>query len=236
MQELIEFIQKFKEGLTEQEICKHFKNIEKKELAIMLNELLHSNQIEITKIDNHLRYKYIEDNIVSNEDAILKLLKESGPKGMWLRDIKLKTNLPHNLLLKLLRNLEAFRKIKSINSVKNNKKIYMLFDVTPSDDVSGGIWFNNNDVDLIFVNKLMNIIYQYCDIKEEDYILPTINSLPRVQDVMQFLETSGISEVKLTIEDVNMLIDCLVYDGKIQKYHLENGIAIKCLRHNFYSR
>lgn len=236
MQEILDFLESLEDGATEQQLSMHFKKLKRIELVTILNSLVNSDRIEVIKSNDNVFYKNVVCKTISHEDMILDILKQSGSKGLSLREIKMKTTISHTLLLKLLKNFEASRKIKSIKSVKNNRKIYMLYDVKPSDDISGGIWFSNNDVDLEFVQKLMSIILKFCYVKEEEYALPTINSLFKTSDVKEFIENSGISEVNLTINDINMLIDALVYDGKIEKYEIENGTALRCLNDNYLTR
>ena len=62
----------------------------------------------------------------------------------------------------------------------------------PDEDVSDGVRLNNNNVDLVFVGKLMEVIYEY--IKKGLKI-----SHWRLR---KFIAASGISEVELTIEDM----------------------------------
>lgn len=233
MNNITEFLGGFEDGATEDQLCDNFPKLKKIELATALNTLLQSNQIEVVTIDGRIRYKAVQNRTADYEVMILSLLGQTGSTGMWLRDIKTKTNIPHNLILKILRNLEAARKIKSLKSVKNNRKMYMLYNVKPNDDVTGGVWFSNNDVDLIFVNRLMDIIYHYCQRKEEAYALQRMDCLTRLTDLKEFIANSKISEVELSVNDLNTLVDCLVYDGRMECYTLDDGIALRTLRSEY---
>ncbi|ELA41426.1 uncharacterized protein VICG_01531 [Vittaforma corneae ATCC 50505] len=51
--------------------------------------------------------------------------------------------------------------------------------------------------------------------------------------VREFISTSGISEVVLTVEDVNTLIDCLVYDGKIERIEVGGDVALRALKDEY---
>lgn len=218
------------DGASEEELCQKFGTLSKSELASSLNALLRSNQIEVVKTSEKMYYKAIRNRTMDYEGMILALLGQIGSNGMWLRDIKVKTNIPHNLILKILRNLEMTRKIKSIKSVKNNRKMYMLYDMQPDEEVTGGVWFSNNDVDLVFVNRLMDIIYQYCLKNEDAYSMPRMDSLVRISDLKQFITSSGISEVEMSMNDLNTLIDCLVYDGRMEKHTVDDKIILRSLK------
>lgn len=230
---MLEFIRKNENGATEQMLCSNFAILNKSEIASTLNTLLQQNLIEIVKDGNTLYYKLIENKNVGYEALIVNLIGQSGSSGLWLKDIKSKTNIPHNLVLKILKVLEDTRKIKSIKSVKNNRKTYVLYDIKPDEDVSGGVWFSNNDVDLVFVNKLMDVILQFVTKPEGPYILNKISNLVRLKSIKEFIGKSGISEVELSMEDINTLVDGLVYDGKIEKIETDDGIALRALSENY---
>jgi DNA-directed RNA polymerase III subunit RPC6 len=68
-----------------------------------------------------------------DEKLIYTLIKESGNKGIWIRDISTKTNVRSVALNKALKSLETKRLIKSVQSVgaASKKKVYMLFDLEP---------------------------------------------------------------------------------------------------------
>lgn len=229
MGDVLEFLSGFDDGATEEQLCRHFHKLKKVEIAAILNGLLQSNQIELVNTGGKIYYKAVQNRTADYEAMILALLGQTGANGMWLRDIKTKTNIPHNLILKILRNLELGRKIKSVKAVKNNRKMYMLYDIKPDEEVTGGVWFNNNDVDLVFVNRLMDIIHQYCRRKEEAYALNKIDSLVKLSEVRDFIADSGISEVELGQNDLNTLIECLVFDGRMETFAVEDGVALRPL-------
>ncbi|ELA41440.1 uncharacterized protein VICG_01545 [Vittaforma corneae ATCC 50505] len=233
MSEMLEFISASENGVTEDMLCKRFPNIKKADMAVILNSFLQQNQIEVQRSGTTLLYKCIQSRNSSYEALVLNLIAQSGSSGLWLKDIKNKTNIPHNLILKILRVLEETRRIKSIKSVKNNRKIYVLFDIKPDEDISGGVWFSNNDVDLVFVNKLMEIIYQYVRKPEGPFVLNKVDNLVKLRMVREFISTSGISEVVLTVDDVNTLIDCLVYDGKIERIEVGGDVALRALKDEY---
>ncbi|KAI4290878.1 DNA-directed RNA polymerase III subunit RPC6 [Pancytospora philotis] len=235
MGDVLEYLLEREDGATEEELCGAFAKLTKLELATVLNGLLKSNQIEIVKTSEKIYYKAVRSRTTDYEGMIIALLGQIGSNGMWLRDIKLKTNIPHNLILKILRNLETARKIKSVKSVKNNRKMYLLYDLKPDEEVTGGVWFNNNDVDLVFVNKLMDIMYQYCAKPEDEYALPKMDSLVRLVDLKTFIDSSGISEVELSMGDLNTLVDCLVYDGRMERHTLEDKVVLRSLKPGYLS-
>jgi len=233
MNEVFDFIAIHEDGVTEEALHRHFQSTPRGELTTILATLIQQNKVELQKGGSNVVYKSTQSKNSSYEALVLSLIAQGGTSGLWLKDIKSKTNIPHNLVLKILRVLEETRRIKSIKSVKNNRKTYVLYDVKPDEDVSGGVWFSNNDVDLVFVNKLMEIIYEYVKRPEGEFVLSKIESLVNLRGVKEFIGASGISEVELSIEDINTLIDSLVYDGKVERVEYGGDIYLRVLKDEY---
>jgi hypothetical protein len=63
------------------------------------------------------------------------------PKGVWTKDLKIRTNLGQQQLSKIFKALEARGLIKSIKAVTNpTRKLVMLAELEPSKEVTGGAW------------------------------------------------------------------------------------------------
>ena len=61
--------------------------------------------------------------------------------GIWSRDIKRKTNLAQTAVTKILKTLESRNLVKPVKSVNDGKrKIYVLYDLEPAADITGGLW------------------------------------------------------------------------------------------------
>lgn len=61
--------------------------------------------------------------------------------GIWTKDLRRRTGLATNVITKALKVLEQRELVKSVKSVQHgNRKQYMLFDVEPSEHVTGGVW------------------------------------------------------------------------------------------------
>lgn len=51
------------------------------------------------------------------EKIVYKVIEEAGNKGIWIRDIRYKSNLNMTQLNKVLKSLEAKKSIKAVKSV-----------------------------------------------------------------------------------------------------------------------
>lgn len=92
---------------------------------------------------------------------VLQEIERAGNKGIWTRDIKTHTNIPQQIVTKTLRLLETRRLVKSVKSISSkNKKLYMLFDLVPSTEITGGPWYNEQEFDHVFIDTLSTFVYE----------------------------------------------------------------------------
>ena len=98
--------------------------------------------------------------------------------------------------------------MKAVRSVTSkSKKLYMLFDVTPSKEITGGPWYTEQEFDHQFVEELCHFIIEYIRRKE------VANS----DEIHQTVSSSGISTVELSPEETDLVIQTLVFDGRLEK-------------------
>ena len=82
-------------------------------------------------------------------------MEDSGNKGIWIRDIRIRSNLPNTQISKILKTLESKKLIKSVKSVQASKRrVYMLYDLTPDESLTGGAWYSDQDFESEFVDVL----------------------------------------------------------------------------------
>lgn len=80
--------------------------------------------MELFKNKDTLLYKYkdtLKKSAVkgsdSEEKVVYKIIEEAGNKGIWIRDIRFKSNLNMTQLNKVLKSLETKKIIKAVKSV-----------------------------------------------------------------------------------------------------------------------
>ncbi len=62
----------------------------------------------------------------------------------------------------VIKALEKRQFIKSVKPVKNStRKVYMLFELEPSTEVTGGAWYHQNEFDTEFVQQLSTQVYRF---------------------------------------------------------------------------
>ncbi|CAI5941523.1 unnamed protein product [Closterium sp. NIES-64] len=82
----------------------------------------------------------------------------SIPTGIWTRDMKTRTNLQQPQITKIIKTLEGRKLIKAVKSVNNkSRKLYMLYELEPSREVTGGAWYTDAEFDAEFISALRQL-------------------------------------------------------------------------------
>lgn len=152
-------------------------------------------------------------------------IKSSDNRGIWTKDLKARTNLHQTVLNKILKNLEITKKlIKSVRNVKNpTRKVYMLIDLNPSTEITGGPWFSETELDVEFINELCRVILRFIISKSfspdsEKLLSASHSQYPNLSQIHEFISCSGITSTELGVDDVRMLLNRLIFDGEVEKF------------------
>ncbi|GMM27977.1 DNA-directed RNA polymerase III subunit C34 [Martiniozyma asiatica (nom. inval.)] len=178
-------------------------------------------------------------NMSADEAMVYTHIEAAGREGIWTKTIKAKTNLHQHIVLRCLKSLESQSYIKAVKSVKHpTRKIYMLYHLTPSIDVTGGPWFTDSELDTEFIESLLVVIWRFIagktypkvfkfkgfipnGLKQYNYpadqIMGMGSSLPSLADISDFISKSGITAVELSVSDIKSLCTVLEYDEKIEE-------------------
>ncbi|KAF5016040.1 hypothetical protein F66182_12407, partial [Fusarium sp. NRRL 66182] len=116
--------------------------------------------------DNRLAWKVIAEedaekiqSLNDTEKLVYNVIHSTGRTGIWIRQLGKRTDLHKTSLDKALKSLEGKNFIKSIFNVKHpGKKVYMLAELTPAEDVTGGAWFTDGVLDAEFIGVLSDYI------------------------------------------------------------------------------
>ena len=121
--------------------------------------------------------------MTDTEKIVYQIIKSAKNKGIWIKDIKSKSNLHSQLVNTNIKSLEKKSMIKSVKSVKvwdtlssnsqgviahtyhetqnPTKKVYMLYDIEPSVELTGGAWYTDQELDVEFIDQLSNQLYKF---------------------------------------------------------------------------
>jgi DNA-directed RNA polymerase III subunit RPC6 len=149
---------------------------------------------------------------------LFQLIERSGDRGMWARDLRFRSNLQHTEITKILKTLESRKLIKSVTSVAaKNRKVYLLFDVIPSVEVTGDVWYSGSNLDRDFIEILSTTVLK---------VLQTAGSPPRsphfagglaVEDVFDQVVQTQVSKQALSLQNILGILEVLVYQGRIER-------------------
>lgn len=209
------------------------------ELLNLAQELINKKLIKLVKQGEELKFQAVSvteaskiTQMLDDEAMIYSYIEALGREGIWTKTIKAKTNLHQHVVVRCLKSLENQRYIKSIKSVKHpTRKIYMLYNLQPSIDVTGGPWFTDSELDTEFIDSLLTVIWRFAASKSYPAAFQPPNastntvqaSFPanhagfvNLDSVMEFITSNKITNIDLAINDIRSLCDVLVFDDKLE--------------------
>ncbi|KAH9941555.1 RNA polymerase Rpc34 subunit-domain-containing protein [Amylocystis lapponica] len=175
----------------------------------------------------------MKKDMSGEETMVLSHIQASGNEGIWTKHLKSKTELHQTVIDRCLKSLTQKQLVKAVKSVKYpTRKIFMLFHLEPSVEMTGGPWYTDNELDTEFIKLLCSACLRF--IKDRSlpkqktsegsssrtqplYPIAAAPAYPTAQQVLTFLSKSRITETQLSVEHVEMLLNVLVLDGDIER-------------------
>lgn len=237
-QKIIELCNANPTGITDKIVQLHIPNVEPVARAEAFNKLLGQGKIEILKQKNQLLYRLKDPEADKKckgsdreEKVVYKIVEEAGNKGIWIRDIRMKSGLVLTSLNKILKNLQSKKLIKAVKSVSAcKKKVYMLFNLEPDRSITGGAWYSDQDFESEFVEVLNQQCHRFLQKKLivaretcKDPMLEKNASFASSKEVWNFIMELGISKVQLSMDDIETILNTLIYDGKVERTVISAG-------------
>lgn len=208
----------------------------------VINRLLQQGVLMVLMKGADLMYKLkdpekkstVPKGVDNEEKVVYSIIEEGGNKGIWIRDIRVKSNLIMTQLNKILKNLENKKLIKAVKSVNGTrKKVYMLYNLNPDRSVTGGAWYQDRDFEVEFVDVLSQQCLRYLkQVKEESEkgqngpMVSKQKSMCTVRMVHKFISDLGISKVNLDEEDLETILKTVVYDGNAERVIQTDGSSL----------
>jgi DNA-directed RNA polymerase III subunit RPC6 len=137
------------------------------QLVPIINELVSESRLVMSKLSNGgLFYTMVSDEIASKFSGldvtarmVYQVIERAGNMGIWTKDIRIQTNVDQQALNKIFKGLEGRRLIKPVKSVTAKaKKLYMLYNLTPSKELTGGVWYSDLEFDHEFISELRTFL------------------------------------------------------------------------------
>ncbi|CAG9565501.1 unnamed protein product [Danaus chrysippus] len=237
-EKILNVARKNPKGISDKDMAAAVPELTSAELVAAINKLLQQGVFDLYNQGGSLLYRLKNQNSkqaikgADNEEKVVyNLIEEAGNKGIWIRDIRIRSNLANTQLTKVLKSLEGKKVIKAVKCVNaSKKKVYMLFNLEPDRSVSGGAWYQDQDFESEFVDILnrqcLRFLQQRADkIKNNPRgpIVGRTQSYATAAEVQKYITDLGISKVKLEVEDVITILNTLVYDGKAESNVYPDG-------------
>lgn len=190
----------------------------KEELIVdSLNNLISANRISVIDSLEGMIFKYRSEkealkfrDLEKEDIAVYEVIMQSGSNGISTVDIKTKLDIKFTAQLnKMLTKLTKKFLIKSLKVLNTkNKKVWIGIDVKPSQEITGGIWCNDQEFD----DDLVKVICEKCT----EYIEKQ-KSVSR-KEILLFAKSTKLAErtTDITNEQIQQILNILVFDGKIE--------------------
>ena len=176
---------------------------------------------KLTLFHPHHRYR----NFSTEEALIFSYVESASREGIWTRQIRAKTNLHPTVLNRYLKNLEKKRMIKATTNAKYpSRKTYILYNLVPSEEISGGCFYTDGKLDDEFIAALQKFAEHV--IRTRSWVVEQAGgaTLPpetgykdyaTLKDITRDFNESKVSNVSVREKEMLMVVDTLVWDGKV---------------------
>lgn len=226
--------------ISNEDVLSNFPEISAQLRVDAVNRLIQQGHFEVLAKGNTLLYRLkdptkkstLPKGVNDNEEKIVySIIEEGGNKGVWIRDIRVKSNLIMTQLNKILKNLENKKLIKEVKSVTGTrKKVYMLYNMVPDRSVTGGAWYQDRDFEVEFVDVLNQQSLRFLRMRKEEAdkcnegpMVAKQKSMCTVGEVHKFISDLGISKINLDDEDLETILKIVVYDGHAERISQVDG-------------
>ncbi|CAJ1402326.1 unnamed protein product [Effrenium voratum] len=139
---------------------------DKTQCTILANKLLTQSRLEIIQAGDKLLLRAVAPQLAAKlsrlDDHMRQVylqIEKAGDKGAWSKSLKDQTKLQQHTITKATKELIKLQLIKEVKSVHNrNRKVFMLIDLEPSREISGGTWYKDGE----FNSSWVEILREHC--------------------------------------------------------------------------
>jgi DNA-directed RNA polymerase III subunit RPC6 len=206
-------------GVTNTSLKARFGDARLPQLATVINALTTKGRLTMSRhaTTSELVYSLISEDQASKFEGldtsarlVYQIIEKSGNMGIWTKDIRTQSNIQQLALNKIFKSLEGRRLIKPTKSVTAKaKKLYMLYDLQPAKELTGGPWYTELEFDHEFIAELRHFIL---------HCVKRLNGGKGVslQTIMDKMKEANVSKVNLSLEEIRQLVQTLVYDYMVE--------------------
>lgn len=217
------------QGISVKELQRDFRDVDSKLLSDILRTLMETRKVTIQQLENSSeRFITLVNNLAEGLALVFEIIRASGCEGIDQTAICTKAKLSKSEVVKALNQLTAQQRIKDIRCFTNKaKKLYMLFELEPSEAVTGGTFYNEmRDIDVPFVDSLRSRIVSFVASRK------VVSSSQITQLLTTDLTMAGkrlsSREVQTLVNTLEMdgVIECISNTSRDQQYQLAFGKSV----------
>eukprot|EP01066_Platyproteum_vivax_P003537 Platyproteum_vivax@DN14471_c0_g1_i1.p1 len=205
------------------------KGAQKEQLVKLINELAAAGRVQILKDENNAHKVQavpaeVADKLAklsTDEKFVLQTIKDADRHGIWSRDIKNKTLLSDNTVNRALKTLVAGRMIKQVKAAgQTSRRIYMLYELEPSKEISGGSFYKDGEFDEELVEGVKKVVLSF------------LQKPHTPSEIVEYVGTSSVSSIHLGESEIAVVLRVLELDDYVTwnyqpassevLYHLNN--------------
>lgn len=143
------------------------------------------------------------------EFKIYEVIKSKEGSGIWTNDVRKEViGFPPTVINKALKSLQSKNLIKEVTSVKHKtRKIVMGVEFEPSEEISGGTWYQDGALDIAFIK----ILRQQCRRLMEDLKVATCEM------IRKSIKDSRVFNMDITLQQIYEIVELMVLDKEVDK-------------------
>jgi DNA-directed RNA polymerase III subunit RPC6 len=228
-EQILEFLKKNPEGVNNESLLASI-DANNQLITEKCDYLMDSNRIFIAEVNGEQILKYRSEkeaakfmDLAPEDCHIYTLIIDSGANGISTNELKMRCKLNTNHLNKILKKLEKKILIKSLKMLNlKHKKIWIGFDIEPSQNITGGAFCSNQEFD----KNLIEVIKEKC----LDYVMRS--KIVSRKDFMIYISSLKILQTDLNEDDIQKIINLLIFDDKLDiifpnlAYNRQNKMSI----------
>ena len=193
---------------------------DKQKLLEAANALKGKRRLEVVRnSDGQIFFKAVAadtalkfEGLTEEHRSLYKLIKDAGDTGIWTKDLQRKSGIATASLTRLAKMLESRKLIKQVAPIQSRtRKVWMLYELEPSSEVSGGSWYKDGTIDADLVDGLRESAYEY---------IAGCNRPVGVADLHRYLTSQGENR---SIEDVTAVLYTLELDKRVANQSASAG-------------
>lgn len=185
---LVEYLTQHEEAVSQKSLREHLR-LNGEQFSAALRDLLEQNRVSIFRLPatNELMISLSTKGLSDNFARVLQEVRRCGSSGIDQATLADVLRMPRTEIAKALRALVSQRYIQEWRSFTNKaKKVYLLFHLEPSTQVTGGALYCGEELDVSLVDSLRSLIASFVYRKK-------VASLSEIQQFMESLMTHSPS-------------------------------------------